>query len=454
MTASRPRPGTPGPYEFPRTTAFALSNGLRVIVAPMRRLPLVTTVAVMDAGAAYDGAGSEGLAALGTAAIAEGTAERDGPAFAAALERLGTSIESGADWDEATAQFTATPSRFADAFALFAEALQAPRFAAPDVERLKAERLAELLQQRVEPRGLADERFARAAYAASSRYAKPAGGTPVTVRALDATRVREWHGQRCSARTTTLIVAGDVTAEQVRAEAERRFAGWATSAREAPLVAVSPRAATREVHIVAKPEAPQSELRVGHIGLPRAHPDYFAVVVMNAVLGGLFSSRINLNLRERHAYTYGAHSGFDWRRREGPFVVGAAVKTEVTDAAIREILQEIDQMRAAPIRAEELDLATSYLAGVFPIRYETAHAVAAALALATVYGLPDDYFDAYRRRIGEVSQDEVLRVARAHLHPEALQVLVVGNADAVADPVAKLSLGPLMITTAEEGEEG
>jgi zinc protease len=396
---------------------------------------------VGEAGAAYDGAESEGLAALGAAAIAEGTVERDGPALAAALERLGTSIESGADWDETTVQFTATSSRFADAFALFAEALQAPRFAIADVERLKAERLAELLQQRVEPRGLADERFARAAYAASSRYAKPAGGTPATVRALDATRVREWHGQRCSARTTTLIVAGDVSAEQVRVEAERRFAGWATSAREAPLVTVLPRAATRE-------------LRVGHIGLPRAHPDYFAVVVMNAVLGGLFSSRINLNLRERNAYTYGAHSGFDWRRGAGPFVVGTAVKTEVTDAAIREILAEIDQMRAAPIRAEELDLATSYLAGVFPIRYETTHAVAAALALATVYGLPDDYFDAYRQRIGGVTHDDVLRVARAHLHPEALQVLVVGNADIVADPVAKLSLGPLTITTAEEGEEG
>jgi len=420
----------------------------------MHRLPLVTTVAVVDAGAATDPAGVEGLAMLSAAALAEGTVTHEGPALAEAFERLGTSIESGADWDEATAQFTVTPSRFADAFALFAEVVQLPRFAVADLERLKAERLAELLQQRVEPRGLADERFARTVYAATSRYAKPAGGTSATVRALDAARVQAWHARRYHARTTTLIVAGDITPEQVRQETERRFGGWATSAPETPAVDASPRSTARAVHVVAKADAPQSELRVGHVGLPRTHQDYFAVVVMNAVLGGLFSSRINLNLRERHAYTYGAHSGFDWRRGAGPFVVGTAVKTEVTDAAVREILTEIDQIREAPIRAEELDLATSYLAGVFPIRYETTNAVAGALALATVYGLPDDYFDTYRQRIGAVTQNEVLRVARAHLHPESLQILAVGNADAIAEPLGRLSLGPVMVTTAEEGEEG
>jgi zinc protease len=420
----------------------------------MHRLPLVTTIAVIDAGAEHDHAGTEGLATQSAAALVEGTLEREGPALAEAFERLGASIEAGADWDEATVQFTVTPARFAEAFALFAEVLQAPRFAAPDLERLKAERLADLLQQRVEPRSLADERFARVAYAAMSRYAKPAGGTPATVRALDATRVREWHAHRYGVRTTTLIVVGDINPDQVRAEAERRFAGWVTSVSATRAVDVSPRAAARAVHVVAKPDAPQSELRIGHVGLPRAHPDYFPVVVMNAVLGGLFSSRINLNLRERHAYTYGAHSGFDWRRGAGPFVVGTAVKTEVTDAAVREILAEIDQMRETPIRAEELDLATSYLAGVFPIRYETTNAVAGALALATVYGLPDDYFDTYRQRISAVTRDEVLRVARAHLHPETLQILAVGNAEAIVGSLDALALGPVTVTTAEEGEEG
>jgi zinc protease len=423
-----------------------------VIVAPIHRLPLVTINAVVDAGTALDRPGAEGLAMLGGTALAEGTAERDGPALADAFERLGTALEAGADWDEAAVQATVTPARFADALALLAEVLRAPRFASADVERLKAERLAELLQQRVEPRGLADERFARAVYAASSRYAKPSGGTPDSVRGLDAAQVRAWHGLRYAAATTTLIVAGDVTPEHVQAEAERRFAGWTTAAQDVPLPAATPRTTTRAVHVVAKPDAPQSELRIGHVGLPRRHPDYFAVVVMNAVLGGLFSSRINLNLRERHAYTYGAHSGFDWRRGAGPFAVATAVKTEVTGDAVKEILAEIERIRDEPISVDELDLATRYLAGVFPIRYETTDAVASALALASVYGLPDDYFSTYRSRISAVTRDEVLRVAQAHLNPGALQVLAVGNADAIADPLRHLSLGALSVTSADEGE--
>lgn len=451
--AMRPAAGVPRPYEFPHATRFTLSNGLRVVVAPVHRLPLVSVSAVIDAGADGDADGREGLAMLAAAALAEGTVERDGPALADAFERLGTSLESGADWDEASAGFTVTPSRFDDAFALMAEVLMTPRFAEADVERLKAERLAELLQQRVEPRGLADERFARAVYASTSRYARPAGGTPKTVRALDASQVSVWHASRYAAATTTIIVAGDVSVEQVRAVVERRLGAWAGSVPLRSAVRVEPRTEARAVHVVAKADAPQSELRVGHMGLPRLHEDYFAVVVMNAVLGGLFSSRINLNLREVHAYTYGAHSGFDWRRGAGPFVVGSAVKTEVTDAAVREILMEIDRIREAPVSADELDLATKYLGGVFPIRYETTGAVASALAIATVYGLPDDYFSTYRDRIAAVTREDVLRVAQAHLHPEALQILAVGDADAIVAPLEALGVGAPTVPTADEGED-
>jgi predicted Zn-dependent peptidase len=189
------------------------------------------------------------------------------------------------------------------------------------------------------------------------------------------------------------------------------------------------------------------------VGLPRSHKDYFAVVVMNAVLGGLFSSRINMNLREVHAYTYGAHSAFDWRREAGPFVVGTAVKTEVTAAAVTEILQEIDRIRDVAVSADELALATQYLGGVFPIRYETTGAVAAALASASVYGLPADYFTTYRQRIAAVSADDVLRAARTHLHPDAMQILAVGDDAAIREPLGALGLGEMVVTKAEDGED-
>jgi len=454
MNAPRPMPGMPGPYEFPHATRFTLSGGLRVIVAPIHRLPLVSVLAIVDAGAAGDVSGHEGLAALTAAALAEGTEERDGPALTEACERLGTSVESGADWDDASVRLTVTPARFDDAFALLAEMLRAPRFSVEDVERLKAERLAELLQQQVEPRGLADERFARVVYSGSSRYARAAGGSPASVRVLNTALVRAWHTARYGAATTTVIVTGDVTPERVYEAAERHLGTWCRQVQTMSSVSATARTPTCAVHVVGKADAPQSELRVGHVGIPRGHPDYFAVVVMNAILGGLFTSRINLNLREVHAYTYGAHSAFDWRRAAGPFVIGTAVKSEVTDAAVREILLEITRIRDAEVSADELDLATKYLAGVFPIRYETTGAVASALAVAAIYGLPDDYFSTYRARISSVTCDDVLVAARAHLHPGALQVLAVGNAMTIAEPLAALHLGTPVVTDAtEDGED-
>jgi zinc protease len=197
----------------------------------------------------------------------------------------------------------------------------------------------------------------------------------------------------------------------------------------------------RRIHIVNKNDAPQSEVRVGHRGVPRSHPDYFPVVVMNALLGGLFSSRLNLNLRERKAYTYGARSAFAWRRGAGPFVVSTAVKTEVTDAAVREIVREIEMLREEPVDATELSVATAYLEGVFPIRYETTYAVAQAIANAEVYSLGDDYYTRYRERVRAVTAADVQKAAETHLHPDELLVLAVGDANAICDPLERLGFG-------------
>jgi len=231
--------------------------------------------------------------------------------------------------------------------------------------------------------------------------------------------------------------------------AEQRFGSWRTPATAAPTPEATVSRAPRHAVLVAKPDAPQSELRVGHHGVPRAHPDYLAIVVMNAVLGGLFSSRINLNLRERHAFTYGASSGFEWRRSAGSFVVRTAVKTEVTARALEEILREIDGMRAAPPTPAEVSLATDYLAGVFPIRFESTSAVAGALANATSFGLPDDWFSTYRDRIRAITPAQVHAAAQAHLHPDRLLVLAVGDAPAITDSVAAQGVGPVTIVAAE-----
>jgi zinc protease len=446
MTAPRrPIPGRVRPYDFPAVHRAELANGVRVIVAPMPRLPLVTAIALVDAGAVAELRGRDGVASLTARSLIEGAAGLDGAALASRLERLGTSITADAEWDSTIAQMTATSNRFGEAFALLAEVVQRPTFPARDVHRLRDERLADIEQQLAEPRGLADERFVGFLYARGARYGHAAAGSAASVRALDRDIVATFHSGVYGPSTTTLVMVGDITPERAVALVEQRFGAWRAS-RASPLpspVVDAVRRAERRGVIVAKEEAPQSELRVGHVGVPRQHPDHLPIVVMNAILGGLFSSRINLNLREKHAFTYGASSVFDWRRAAGPFVVSTAVKTEVTARAVEEILREIDAMRAAPPSVSEVELATAYLAGVFPIRYETTAAVAGALARATTFGLGDDWFVRYRDRVLAVTPAQVHAAANAHLDPSRLLVLAVGDAAAIRGPLETVGIGPV-----------
>jgi zinc protease len=385
--------------------------------------------------------------------LLEGAAGLDGAQLAERFERIGASVESYADWDVTAVSLTALSARLPEALALVRDLLRAPEFPEREVARLKDERLAELLQQRAEPRGLADEQFSRAVYAPAARFALPADGDAVTVRGLTRDDVRALYEARYRPAATTLVFAGDVTIEHARALAEKLFGDW-RGERPAPLAPGADAAPhERLVRVVAKPDAPQSEVRVGHRGIPRGTPDYFDVVVMNAVLGGLFSSRINLNLREAHGYTYGAFSAFEWRRGAGPFVVHTAVKSDVTGEAVKEILREIDRMRATEIGQEELTLATSYLDGVFPIRYETTSAIAAALANLVIHELPDDYYDDYRSRVRAVTTAGVLRAARTHLHPDALRVVVVGDPAAIGASVGEVTGSSVEIVTPDATEK-
>lgn len=446
----RPEPAAVRPYRFPAVHHHRLPNGLRVVVAPMHRLPLVTALALVDAGAADDPSGLEGLASLTARTLDEGAGALDGAALTERFESLGTAFEASADWDSTVARLTVTPTHLDAAFAQFAEVLRAPSFPARDVARRRDERLDDLAQQLAEPRGLADLRFTGLLYAPTARYARPAGGTAQSVGPLDETAVRRFHAERYRPEVTTLVLVGDITVEAALRVVERGFGDWRVDGAAVPRPAPDAARGDRRTVVVAKPGAPQSELRLGHVGVPRAHPDYFAIVVMNAILGGLFSSRINLNLRERHAFTYGASSGFDWRRASGPFVVSTAVKSDVTDRAVQEVLHELDAMRAAPPTASELSLAIDYLAGVFPIRYETTAAVAGAIAGAVVYALSDDWFAAYRDRVQAVTAGAVHAAARAVLDPTQLLVLAVGDPGVIATPLEALGHGATTVQAAAQ----
>ncbi len=441
----RPTPGAPRDYHFPAFESVTLPNGLRVVVAPVHKLPLVTVLALVDAGSVADPVGQEGVAQLTASLLTEGTGDLTGAQLAELVEVMGSSLDAGADWDSSVVKLTTLSSRLPEAIALLARVLTEPSLPDDEFQRLRTERLADLLQQRSEPRSLADEAFAQAIYAPSARYAMPDGGTERSVRALTLDQLRAFYDDRYSPRSTTVVLVGDVSLDAGVSLVSLVLGSWSGTL---PATCATPDAkssAPRGVRIVRKVDAPQSELRVGHVGPPRLTADYFPLVLCNAILGGLFSSRLNLNLREEHAYTYGAHSGVDWRRWAGPFSMDAAVQSDVSAKAVREILNEFDRIRAEPVTASELSLAISYLDGVFPIRFETTRAIASALASQAIYGLPTDYYDTYRANIRAVTADDILRVAQTHLDPAQLQVVAVGDPDAIAEPLTELGVGAVTI---------
>jgi zinc protease len=443
--AARPKPGPSREYHFPKFERRRLENGLELVVAHVAKLPIVTVVVLVDAGAVCDPNGAEGAGQLVAKLLLEGTQSNDGAELTERFERLGATIDAQADWDSAAFTMTTLAERLPDAFALLGEVLRTPAFRPREVARLKAERIAELLQLRAEPRGLADELFGRFLYVPTSRYARPEGGDERSVEAIERERLLSFYGSRYLPGGTTVIVAGDVTPDRVEELTRQALGDWGGGAPARVVGEDRPAKHERAVHIISKGDAPQSELRIGHIGIPRNHPDFFPVNVMNAVLGGLFNSRINLNLREAHAYTYGAFSSFEWRRQSGPFVVSTAVKSDITDAAAREVLFEIDRIRSEAISTDELSLATSYLDGVFPIRFETTTAIAAALSVLVLHDLPDGYYDRYRERVRAVTAADILHAAQRYLHPDAIQMVVVGDPGAVRAPIERLGFGRITL---------
>lgn len=415
------------------------------MVAPIHAYPVVTILAVVEAGATRDPRDVEGVAQLATRALNEGTRTMNSFELAQRLEMLGSTLDTGADWDSAIVQLTALSSRVEDGFAVLAEVLREPAFPEHELERMRAERLSDLAQLRAEPRGLADVFFSRLLYVPDSRFARLAGGDEQSIARVTRDRVVAYHESFYRPNATALMISGDITVDDAVRYASRSLGDWQGTAPEVSEPIDTQRFADARVHIVHKADAPQSELRVGHVAVPRLHEDYFPLVVMNAILGGLFSSRLNLNLREEHAYTYGAHSAFDWRRAASPFEISTAVETAVTADALREIVSEFARIREGVVSNDELTLATSYLIGVFPIRFETTAEVAGGLANVEIFRLPTNYFDTYRDRVGAVTVDDVLRVARIHLDPSRLQVVVVGDARAIEEPLAALGVGPVTV---------
>jgi zinc protease len=446
MTVARPPSGAPRPYRFPDFTRHALANGMNVWLVPLPDRELVSVHLLIDAGAAGEDEAQGGIAALTAQVLVTGTERLDAAAFAETTERLGIEVGSESSWDSARAGFTALGAKLDDGLALLAEMIRTPRLDEREFERLKAERLNDILQARADPGRLADERFLAEVFASDTPYGRLSAGSPETVGVLDVGAARDFHATRYAPRVANLIIAGAIEPDVALRAVERHLGDWSGAGRGHRTFEPRQRGGRRIV-LVDRPGSVQSELRVGHLGIDRADERYFPAMVMAALLGGVFGSRINLRLREELGYTYGARCSFDPRRAPGPFTANAAVQTEVTTDAIRELLGQLERIRTAPPEEAELAEVRDFLVGVFPLRFESTAGIAGAIEPLAVYGLPDDYWHTYRTRIEEVGPGEVHAAALELVRPDEALILLTGDAARVRDELAAADLGPLEVVS-------
>ena len=444
-----PELGPPPTLKLPPIQHFKLSNGMPVVLLEKHELPLVQMELIVMAGSAMDPSKKSGLASMTAAMMEEGAGTRNSLEFADAIDFLGASISAFAGQHTSGVLLHAPLSKLDSALSLFADVAMSPRFPGEELERQRKERLTTLMQWHDEPRSIAGTLFNRVLFGTSHPYGLPAIGNEKTLRGFSVDDLKAFHDRYFHPNNAVLIVVGDVTQDAIMSKLDAAFGSWKPSAVSESTWPEVQQVQKRKVYLVDKPGAAQSEIRVGRIGVKRLTDDYYALLVMNTILGGSFTSRLNMNLREEHGYTYGANSRFDFRVLPGPFVAGAAVQTSVTDKALSEFMKELNRI-LEPVSDDELTRAKNYLTLRYPENFQSVAQIAGQLSDLVVYKLPDDYFDSYSQHILAVTKDDVQRVARKYLDPEKVAIVIVGDKAQVEKGIRELNLGPIQNMTVKD----
>jgi predicted Zn-dependent peptidase len=444
-----PKPGPPPAVQLPAIQTRTLSNGLAVWVVELHKVPVVHVTLVVKSGSGEDPRGKYGAASLTADMLDEGAGARDALQIADAVDYLGANLTTSSSFDASYVDLHVPAARLKAALSVMADVALRPTFPVKELQRVRSELLTSIVQAQDDPETLVQFAFPRLLYGVAHRYGTMAFGTASSVKGLTPADLRQFHAGHYVPSNSALIVAGDVTPDRVVPMLESAFGSWKGTAPAAPTLPAATQPASRQIYLIDKPEAAQSQIRIGWVGVPRSTPDYFALRLLNTVLGGAFTSRLNTNLREQHGYAYGASSAFDMRTSAGPFYATAGVQTDKTAEALTEFFKELEAIHA-PIPAEELDKAKNYLALQVPRNFEATESVAASLAQMVVYGLPDDYFATYTSRIHAVTQQDVQRAAERYIQPAKFLVVVVGDRKVIEPAVTALKLGPLKTVTADD----
>ena len=432
-------------FRFPEFLHTRLTNGLELYLARWPYFPLASMQLLLPGGAQHCPPDLAGLASLHAGMLDEGTETRTALDISSSIEGLGGFLGTGADWDVAYMASTVLATHIEAALELFCDMAWRPSFPQHEIERLKRHRLAEILRAKGQPTSLADRRFARTVFA-GTHYAAPLIGSEESVRALTRERFIEFNRRYMSPHGASLIVVGDVDPEALARRLEEIFGAWPEPYEEvvSPGIVPTPLEGL-EIHVVDRPGSSQTHLQMGHGGIRRDDPDHTAGLVMNAILGAKFTSRLNLSLREKHGITYGTYSQFIFRQGVGPYFVRLGAATESVGIAVEETIHEMRRLREEPVPESELAETQDFLVGAFPITLQTVSDLAKRLEVMAVYGLPQDYYVGYPDVLRDLTSEDVLAASRRLLHPDRMAVVAVGPAEQLRPQLEKL--GPVKVWT-------
>jgi predicted Zn-dependent peptidase len=436
--------------KLPPVQKKTLANGLVVWIVEQREVPIVQLNLIVRAGSGADAAGRFGVASMTASMLDEGAGGKSALELADAIELVGAQLSTSSTFDASAVRLSVPAAKLSEALPLMADVVIRPSFPAEELERLRKERLTRLLQARDDPEAIMELAFPRLVFGDKHRYGTPAGGGVAEVKAMTLADLRAFHAAYYRPDLSTLVVVGDVTPAVLMPLIERSFGAWlaGTAAKPSP-VPTAQQLTSRKVYLIDKPGAAQSQIRIGWVGVARSTPDYPTLQVLNTVLGGSFTSRLNSNLREQHGYSYGAFSGFEERISPGTFSARAGVQTDKTAEALKEFFNEFTGI-LKPIPGDELEKAKNYVALGFPAEFETTGDLAQKLEEQVVHSLPDEYFPSYIRSILQVTGPGVEKAAARYIQPDKFVVVVVGDRKVVEAGIRALNLGPIEVLTVEQ----
>ena len=435
--------------KLPPIQKRALSNGLPVWVVEAHKVPLVQVNLLVQAGSGDDPSGKFGVASLTAAMLDEGAATRSALQISDDIEFLGADLSASSSFDASAVRLNVPAARLAAALPIMADVALRPTFPQAELDRLRQERLTSLLQARDDAAQVAPLAFARVVFGGTHRYGTAAMGTPATLKAFTTADLKSFHASQYQPANATLVVVGDVRADAVVPILEKHFGGWKGAPGARTAVPQPTQRTEPEIVIVDMPGAEQSQVRIGWVGVPRSTPDYFTLQVLNTILGGSFTSRLNQNLREKNQFSYGASSRFDMRLSAGPFFAGAGVQTDKTADAVREFFNELNGI-GKPVSVEELNKAKNYIALGFPSEFETSEDLASHIEEMIVYKLPDSYFEQYVTNIQAVTAAAVQKAAANYIQPGRFAVVVAGDRKAIEAGIRDLKLGPVRVLSVDQ----